>query len=158
MSYTDKDHDPDHEQKKQSMKLLGLVLLLVGGVVLVFGVIQLIDAFSAFSDISDIESGFPIGDFFVSMIITIVGFLLFMFGIQMSFLSRAGGISRYFARESAPAARIMTEAIGEGLSKGFGTGSGKEVVKVRCPNCNYLESEDAVYCSKCAAPMGKRDF
>lgn len=36
------------------------------------------------------------------------------------------------------------------------TGNGSEgntVIKVRCPHCGYLESEDAVYCSKCGRSM-----
>lgn len=36
------------------------------------------------------------------------------------------------------------------------TGNGSEgntVIKVRCPHCGYLESEDALYCSKCGKSM-----
>ena len=35
-----------------------------------------------------------------------------------------------------------------------GNGNGSNtVIKVRCPHCGYLESEDAVYCSKCGKSM-----
>lgn len=35
-----------------------------------------------------------------------------------------------------------------------GNGSGgNTIIKVRCPHCGYLESEDAVYCSKCGKSM-----
>ena len=36
------------------------------------------------------------------------------------------------------------------------TGNGSEgntVIKVRCPQCGYLESEDSIYCSKCGRSM-----
>ncbi len=31
--------------------------------------------------------------------------------------------------------------------------SDNTIIKVRCPHCGYLESEDAVYCSKCGRSM-----
>jgi hypothetical protein len=31
----------------------------------------------------------------------------------------------------------------------------KPVVKVRCPNCNTLNDEDADFCKKCGAPLKK---
>ena len=36
------------------------------------------------------------------------------------------------------------------------TGNGNDgnvIIKVRCPHCGYLESEDAIYCSKCGKNM-----
>ena len=30
---------------------------------------------------------------------------------------------------------------------------GNTIIKVRCPHCGYLESEDALYCSKCGKSM-----
>ena len=34
-----------------------------------------------------------------------------------------------------------------------GNGSSNTIIKVRCPHCGYLESEDALYCSKCGKSM-----
>jgi len=94
--------------------------------------------------------GFAIGGFAL-----VLGFAMFAFGAQLFMTANARAISKYAATEAAPAVSITTEAVASGLSKGLkgsniGLGSSdREVIRVKCRNCGYLETEDAEFCSKC---------
>ena len=60
-------------------------------------------------------------------------------------------VTGYVATEAAPAIETAATAFGTGLrDAGFGApGVGGTVVRVKCRNCGYLETEDAEFCSKC---------
>ena len=89
------------------------------------------------------------------------GFGLSIVGAMMIYLGALRLATRVIAQEVGPAVRITGRNVGGGVTRGIndaggirltmdGGGSGsKETVKIRCRNCGYLESEDAVYCSKC---------
>ena len=95
------------------------------------------------------------------MFITFFGGMLIMLGAAALNASYVGGISRYYAHETAPAIARNSEAMAEGLRRAGGlkiniesrdlTSSTqvREVVKVKCRACGYLETEDATFCSKC---------
>ena len=88
-----------------------------------------------------------------------IGFICAVAGYQLYFVTHMRGIARYTAVETAPAAEIMTEAVASGLSRGFSKegsspfSQGKEVIRIKCRQCGYLETEDADFCSKCGERM-----
>ena len=64
-------------------------------------------------------------------------------------MARATGSSSKYTAEQ------VTDGIASGLKKhdmSIG-GGGREVVKIKCRNCGYLETEDAEFCSKCGQAM-----
>ena len=99
------------------------------------------------------------GTFIIGGIALFIGFAMFGFGLQLFLTANARAISKYAATEAAPAASIMTEAVASGFSKGMkGSGIGlgsseREVIRIKCRNCGYLETEDADFCSKCGQRM-----
>lgn len=96
-----------------------------------------------------------------------VGGVFIMIGISLIWWSNIRLIYKYIAKETAPAVEIAGGAVGRGITTGIKeTGSipltitsAKEatrevvVVRVKCRNCGYLETEDAKFCSKCGKTM-----
>ena len=89
-----------------------------------------------------------------------LGGMLIMVGLVMIYYSQLRRITSYMATETAPAVTTTTHAAGDGLMTGINEAGGikinmanqgatKEIIKVKCPHCGYLESEDAEFCSKC---------
>jgi len=105
-----------------------------------------------------------IGDFEISpalaipgMFIAAAGFVLAVVGSHFRFLARTGEITSYIATETSPTMKISSESITDGIASGLEKHNieigQKEVVKIKCRNCGYLETEDAEFCSKCGQPM-----
>jgi len=122
---------------KDDYKNLKIVLRAIGIPLLIIGIIFVIIGFTSFS-----SSGFML--FGLGGFLTVIGFGLVSFSIVRP-------MSKYYATEASPAIEIAGESIGEGLKKsGFNTAQEqKQIIKVKCPHCGYLESEDAEFCSKC---------
>ena len=80
-----------------------------------------------------------------------------MVGVQFWWAVKAGKYMKFFAKETAPATRITTEAATDGIASGLHKHGmsigGKEVIRVKCRNCGFLETEDAEFCSKCGQAM-----
>jgi hypothetical protein len=99
-----------------------------------------------------------------------IGIAMIMFATFLLLVSFARKTSSYMAVETAPAVKISSEAVGHGISEGIQKGGGIrvqlegisgrhyvgkepiEIIKIKCRNCGYLETEDAEFYSKC----GKR--
>lgn len=150
------DQSSEYEEKKQNIRLFGIILLIVGIGIAIFAVINLFSAFSSVPSLDNPDDiGEQMGSFFLGGILLVVGFSCISFGYKMFFVTHLRGIARYAAVETAPAAEIMTEAVAGGISKGFAKSGGspfsqeKEVIRIKCRNCGYLETEDADFCSKC---------
>ncbi|MGA1822778.1 MAG: hypothetical protein ACMUIG_09640 [Thermoplasmatota archaeon] len=93
------------------------------------------------------------------------GGLLSTIGFGMLGWGYQGKIAKYSARETKDAVTIAGDGAGVGLATGIRRGGGikldmggggsrsssREVVKIRCRKCGYLDSEDAKYCSKCGS-------
>ena len=59
-------------------------------------------------------------------------------------------VSQYIATEASPAMKTAGHAIGSGLKEsGVFSSERKEIIKIKCSHCGYLESKDADFCSKC---------
>ena len=112
------------------------------------------------------------------MCIPFIGFPLMFAGLVMTMFGYAGKMARYQAAEIAPVqkdtfnymadgtkdgVRTVANAAGEGLVGGFAagglTGAGAAAADsqpgVRCHKCNFVETADAKFCSKCGAAMEK---
>jgi hypothetical protein len=151
----------EYKSTKTRLKIVSFCLMVVGAVLVIIGGSNILGSFTSFPDVSSMESfnaGEFMGGFFIGGITLVFGFALLGIGVQLFLTANARAISKYAATETAPATSIMTEAVASGFSKGmkgsgFGLGglgsSEREVVKIKCRNCGYLETEDADFCSKC---------
>lgn len=124
----------DYSKQKLVMRAVGIPLIIIGIIVLIIG-------FKNFASGSFDQAFGNMALFMVGGIMTIAGFALVSWTLIRP-------ISKYYATEASPAIKTVGGALGEGL-KESGIGSQKEVIKVKCPHCGYLESEDADFCSKC---------
>jgi hypothetical protein len=146
-----------YEEKKKKYRKYGLILLMAGLALVILGGLSLFSVFTSSPNFDDFNTfvskqmmSFIIGGAFL-----MIGFICITVGYQLYFVTHLRGIARYTATETAPATEIMTEAVASGLSRGFAKeggspfSQGKEIVKIKCRNCGYLETEDADFCSKC---------
>ena len=127
---------PDYSKHKKLMRIIAIPLIIIGAVICIYG-------FTSFGK-GDFDSSTT------SSILFVGGFFLVGVGFMLLFASLTRPISKYYATEMSPALKITGESLGEGLKdSGYGKSETKEVVKVKCQNCGYLDSEDAEFCSKC---------
>ena len=138
----------EYKPTRRKSKFVSFVLMVVGVVLVVIGGSNILSSFSSLSDLSSMESFQPgefLGGFFIGGIALVFGFAMFVFGVLLSFTANARPIFR-----------------ASGFSKGMkengfgfdGLGSSERVViKLKCRNCGYLETEDADFCSKCRQRM-----
>ncbi|MHA1799074.1 MAG: zinc ribbon domain-containing protein [Candidatus Helarchaeota archaeon] len=117
-------------------------------------------------NLTGVGIGFIVGGMF-----TLIGtFIMFSFAnqgkISLFIAKQQVPVINYMAEATAPAVEVTAEASSKGLRKGLNldkqietiaTGIGgrgadtkpKEVIRIKCRNCGYLETEDAEFCSKC---------
>jgi hypothetical protein len=152
-----KSSQGEYEEKKKNTRAIGLVLLIVGIFLFILGIANIYTVFTTPTDWGNFaqHSSNMMGRFIIGGGMTFLGFFLIGIGYQLYAATHIRGFARFAATETAPATKIMTEAIASGLSRGFSEEGGspfsstKEVIKLKCRNCGYLETEDADFCSKC---------
>ena len=146
----------DYARSKKYMLILGIIFLIVGIVVILLGLTQFAGIFGTLggSSFDDMAQGASHG--FLSIIMFFLGGVLLIIGIGLIYVSQIRRVTSYVATEASPAITTATHAVGKGVASGINEAGGinmasqtKEVVKVKCPHCGYLESEDATFCSKC---------
>jgi len=126
----------DYSRHKTAMRAIGIPLLIVGIILLMYGFI------------SFANEGFD--QAFKNQMITLAGGVLILIGFALVGISLVRPVSRYYATEASSAITTASQAMGKGLKEsGLNSSQTKEVIKVKCKHCGYLESEDAEYCSKC---------
>lgn len=162
--------DPGHESKRQTMTILGIILIIAGGILLIVGITTFAQPFTTssrefFADPDGVMDRNSSAGFGGIAMIGLGGFAA-MIGISLLTFANRGKIARYQAGEIAPVAKDtfnyvakessegvkhLAGAIAEGVrsSQSAPPNTPKEVVKVKCRSCGYLESEDAVFCSSC---------
>jgi hypothetical protein len=151
------------------LRIVGVILIIIGLIIFITGVTS---QDSESLDDEDFGGGFS------TMFLTFIGIAMMMFGGFVLYFGFVGGVAKYYADEVSPAIETGTEAFGAGLSRGIQRGGGlkidlqttgqtphrapgryhtpayqtqgtKEVIRIKCRNCGYLETEDADFCSKC---------
>ena len=119
----------DYSEYKTIMRGVGLPLFVIG-------IILVIYSFVSFS--------------FGNMALFAVGGFMMVIGFGLLSFSLVRPISKYYATEGSPAIKIASKSFGDGLKEsGVLSNTKKEIIKIKCPHCSYLESEDAEFCSKC---------
>jgi hypothetical protein len=149
--------DPGHNQTRDTLRVLGPLVLGTG---VMFMIVGAVDFFRAFGG-----DGPPrlFWCFFVGMPLLFAGGVM----TQMGFM---GKIIRYQAQEMAPpvkdtfnymadgtkdGVRTVVGAIGQGLKESGVVGGGSQATMVRCHKCNALAPADAKFCNQCGHSMGK---
>ena len=129
--------NPDYSKHKTAMRAIGIPLLIIGIILIIYG-------FTRFGSGSFEESTGNMMLFAAGGFLTLIGFMLVG-------LTLIRPVSKYYATEASPAIKIASESLGGGLkeSGAMGSSAPNEVIKVKCPHCGYLDSEDAEFCSKC---------
>jgi hypothetical protein len=146
---------------KMILRIIGAIMIILGLVVVIIGASQ--QQAKSMGDEGWFEAQ-SAGSFtlFGGVALMIFGFLL----LYLGFIRR---VSTYYARELSPAMEIGSKAVGTGITRGIQRSGGikldihsngtnthatgaKEVIRIKCRNCGYLDTEDAEFCSKC----GKR--
>jgi hypothetical protein len=141
----------DYTNFKKVMLIVGIILLILGIVFLIYGSINLGGIFDEPTTLEELESEANQG--FGAMMFLAGGGFSIVIGIGLIYISQIRRVASYVATEANPGITTASHAFGKGLKEsGYGKSETKEVVKIKCPHCGYLESEDAEFCSKC----GKR--
>lgn len=147
--------DPKHQQTRSTLRLVGILLIVVGGTFLVVGLVDFFRAFAGDGDPRYFWCGF------VGMPILFVGLVLTSYGFMSS-------VMRYSAREGAPVAKdtfnymaegtrdsvkTLASAVGEGLRAG--APPAEDAQRIRCHKCNQANDVGAKFCSGCGTSLGK---
>jgi len=149
----DQPIDPNHETKRNALRVLGLVLLLVG---ICLSAVGLISFFSTFG-------GHERPRFFWC---AFVGFPLVAIGFHLLSAGFLGAAARYMAGESAPVAKdtfnyVATETkdgvrnVAQAVTEGVMAGKSGVGIQVKCPKCNEANDADAKFCKECGTPLGR---
>lgn len=146
--------DPEHDQIRDLLRVVGPGVVLVG---LIFSAIGIGSFFSSFGTFQ------PPRYFWCAF----VGFPLLALGGAICKFAFVGAVTRYIADEVAPvgkdvvnymadgtqdAVRTIAAAVGEGLHSGA---TSPEVHVVRCHKCNADNEASANFCKACGAPLAK---
>jgi len=127
----------DYSKTKMIMRAIGIPLIIIGIILSIYGWTNF--GTSSFEDSSTYAMYFMLGS-----AMAVIGFIL-------TYLSVFRHVANFYATEASPAIKTASHALGSGLKESgvIGSTEQKEVVKVKCRHCGYLESEDAEFCSKC---------
>jgi hypothetical protein len=141
----------------EKLRRVGVTLLIVGLVMFLGSMFPVLLAIGRVAADPFQPGGFGLvaGSFFLSFLLGAVGVILVGVGGLALRLGMVRPVSGYLATEAGPAIRTASSAIGAGLRDvGFGPSAAPPtVVRVKCRNCGYLETEDAEFCSKCGQRM-----
>lgn len=142
--------------QRRGLQVGGVVCLVIGLGLFIMGPIATV--LSIGMPTSDLDTfGYQAQSGFITF--AIMGFLAFLFIAAGSTMMRFGflkPVSEIVATETGGAVEHAGERAGAGLGRGWAQ-SGmvtagaptREVVKIKCRGCGYLESEDARFCSGC---------
>ncbi len=119
----------NYSRHKKIMRGIGIPLFAIGIFLLIYSFLNL--------------SGGTIHLFGIGGFMMVIGFGLIRFSLVRP-------LSKYYASEGSPGIKIASKSMGEGLKEsGAFSNNKREIIKIKCPHCGYLESEDAEFCSKC---------
>lgn len=152
---TEREIDPGHRTTRDTLRILGPVVLLTGLGFLTIGLVDFFHAFGGDGPPTLFWCGF-------------VGMPLLFAGGVMTSYGYMGKVLRYTAQETAPVGRdtfnymadgtregikTVAGAIGQGLREsGLG---GAAPTMIRCLKCNAPSPADAKFCSQCGHALNK---
>ena len=145
-------NDEEYEQTKAKLKDRSKKLFIAGISLLAIAAILIILSF-VYSDF-----GPNLALFIPAFFVIFIGIVMCMIGFQLWYATKVDKIANYMSRATGDSAKYTTEKVTDGFATGLekhgmglgGLGGGaNEVIKVKCRNCGYLETEDAEFCSKC---------
>ncbi len=159
--------DPAHESKRKNLSMLGAVLLVIGILLGIVGVVRFSAPFRTstkeFFDSPHEVMERDSSDGFSGVLFFGLGSLAAAVGLSLLVFAQRGRLARYAAGEVAPVVKdtfnYLAHESKEGLAEvgaalaGGPKAQAREVVKVKCRSCGYLESDDAKFCSSCAKPL-----
>ena len=148
--------DPGHNETRDTLRILGFLLTMAGGIFLIVGLVNFFAAFGGHG---------PPQLFWC----VFVGAILLSLGIRLMKFGYMGRVARYMSQEMAPPAKDtfnymadgtqegikkIAGAIGQGLREN-GVAGGSQQTMVRCYKCNALAPVDAKFCGECGHSLGK---
>ena len=148
-----------HKRIRNTLRWIGVPLLLIGLILLLVGFIIFIS-----------QIGSPDEDPFqraiTGWILFAVGGFISPIGLIMVYISFLGKFAKYVANENRDAVSIVGDSAGYGISRGIrrgggiplthidsGGGSRGDRIRIRCRKCGYLDTEDAEFCSRCGSRL-----
>ncbi|MFW3145585.1 MAG: hypothetical protein ACMUIE_02090 [Thermoplasmatota archaeon] len=160
---------PEYDDPKEieRFRRIKTILKAVGFPLLIIGVIVELTGLILFFSLFFMDDPIPFWRAPVGIILMAAGGFMTMIGLVMLWNAYIGKFAKYYSTEMKGAYSKAGDGLGYGFAHGarragaFNLGSpansrggygSREVVKVRCRSCGYLDSEDARFCSKC----GKR--
>ncbi len=121
-----------------------MIFLIIGVPLLILGAFLVISGFSSLGLSGFKESKNSMFSFAIGAFLILIGF--FLVGLTI-----IKPMSKYTATEASSGVKTIGQSFGDGLEKSrFDSSEKKEIIKIKCPHCGYLESEDAKFCSKCS--------
>ena len=137
------------------LRQVGIALMGIGLVLFFLSFVPILLAFNRFMQDPFGSAGSMFGSFFLSFLIGAIGIITLGVGGFALRLGLVRPLTGYVATEAAPAIQTAATAFGAGLREaGFGaSGVAGSLIRVKCRNCGYLETEDAEFCSKCGQRM-----
>ncbi|NHI94843.1 MAG: zinc ribbon domain-containing protein [Candidatus Lokiarchaeota archaeon] len=169
--------DEEGNKSKYRGKFIIIPLFCIGAVLLITGIIIAVYNFNIWQNIglniSSMDSEASHQAFMLFAVgsgIAFGGGACFMGGFGIFNFLNQGKIRSFFARETAQAVEItatarargmrrglavdeQVERLTEGFSSARNAGEPKQIIKIKCGNCGYLETEDADFCSKCGEKL-----
>jgi len=148
----------DYSEHKKAMRMIGIPLLLIGVILTIVGFVSFaspnpddpqvgVDSHQEFREKMDRSAERHLN----SMFMFGGGAFMAMIGFGLVSASATRPVSKYYATELSPAMKITGQSIAEGIKESglISSKESTEIIKIKCPHCGYLESEDAGFCSKC---------
>ncbi len=143
--------NPGHTQVRNTLRVVGPLVLAVGGLFMLVGLGSFFSSFGSFE---------PPRLFWCCF----VGMPLIAVGIAMSQFGFMGAITRYQAGEIAPVGKDAFNYVADGTKQGVqtvataigaGFAAGSSGGKVKCPLCGHSNDQDAKFCNDCGAAISK---
>ena len=152
-----------YEEEKRVMNWGGVGLIIIGALLLIFGIYNFMGIFSNFPDFTgtfnvDTFISDLMGTLIWGMGFTMAGGLMLGVGIYLIQVANVRKITKYFSTEMGPATSRMTGAMTRGFRNAGGIPinqnfEGTPLVKIRCQSCGALNDELAVQCAQCARKL-----
>jgi hypothetical protein len=146
--------DPQHDQTRDFLRILGPTVLVIGVIFAVIGVGSFFSSFGTFE---------PPHYFWCAFI----GLPLIAVGSAICKFAFLGSVSRYMANEIAPVGKDVVNYMAEGtkgavhdvaaaVASGLKDGTtGREVRILRCHKCSIDNEAPANFCKACGSPFAK---